>query len=339
MLKKVIIFFGRILRWFYHNLFLRLWLVFGGIIGISTTSTCPCCGQAASACPTGFSIIAISGGILAGIGVFYKQIEKFFRNIFKKNASETPCAEKRSRKWPFGWVLFSLTVIATMVLGNYFSISAAPQNTWQPAQRTANMCSLKSKTSPAHAGFASQASEKNCPIPTVPEKNAEQESAERSSKLSRMRAVIKEDGSVVIQKEEPDVIRYETAGFLELNDDIYDRLDFYEGKKAEITGYVYRRSDFQSTQFAVARGYIRCCLACGAVPVGPLCEWDHAPGLANDIWVKVEGIIARGHFKDTYYEESSDIPVIKVEKVERVPKLKSPYVYSRNSEMLSNKSA
>ncbi|MFA5168905.1 MAG: TIGR03943 family protein, partial [Candidatus Omnitrophota bacterium] len=333
-----------------------------------TLDHCPDCGQIASSCPTGLSIIVILGGILAGLGVFYKKIGRFFGKIFKRGVAEMPRAAKRSRKWSFGWVLFLLTAIAIIEFGNYFPIKAAPKNTWQPLHRTSSMCPLRTKVSPVAATPISQTLEKIDPITTILGKNPEKEltgnppkpdrmktaagtdakeektlpiqaspeiipeskPAEISPKPGRMRAVIHEDGSVEMQKEESGVVRYETAGFLELNDDIYDRLDLYEGKKSEITGYVYRRNDFQPNQFVVARGYVRCCLACGAVPVGPLCEWDRAPELANDTWVKVEGIITREYFKDDYYEEKGDIPLIKVEKVVRVSKPENPYVYARN---------
>jgi uncharacterized repeat protein (TIGR03943 family) len=282
-----------------------------------------------------------------------------------------PRIEKRLRKWPFGWALFFLTAFAIIEFGNCFPITTTtPQNTWQPAQQTSGMCPLRTKASLVPATPALQNSGQIQLVATIPKKNIEKQSekntrkpgamkvvsgaileekktiptqisplitpkekpVEISPKLERVHAVINGDGSVEMQKEELDVIHYETAGFLELNDDIYDRLDFYEGKKAEVAGYVYRRSDFQPNQFVVARGYIWCCLACGAVPVGPLCEWDRATELANNAWVKVEGTITREHFKDEYYEETGDIPIIQVAKVERIPKLKNIYIYARNQE-------
>ncbi|MFH0984144.1 MAG: TIGR03943 family protein [Candidatus Omnitrophota bacterium] len=294
------------------------------------------------------------------MGVFYKK-------LFKRGTAEMPRAAKQSRKWPFGWALFLLTVIAIIEFGNYFPINAAPKNQWQPKPRMPGMCPLRTNAAPIPPAPTLQNLEKIQPIATIPKKNLETQSArntqkpdakkvasgamlaekknipvqtspeiipkakpaESPAKLGRMKAVINEDGSVEMQKEEPDMIRYETAGFLELNDDMYNRLDFYEGKKVEITGYVYRRSDFKPNQFVVARSYMWCC-SFDASPVGPLCEWDRAPELTNDTWVKVEGLITREHFIDAYYEETGDIPIIKVEKIERVSKPENPYVYARN---------
>ena len=117
------------MNWIFHNLFLRLRLVFGGVIGISTSSTCPCCGQVASSYPTGLSIIVILGAILAGLGVCYKKISGFFEKLFRRKPAETPLPGKRSKQGLFGWGLFLLTLTAIIVIGNYFPAKPARENT------------------------------------------------------------------------------------------------------------------------------------------------------------------------------------------------------------------
>jgi uncharacterized repeat protein (TIGR03943 family) len=146
----------------------------------------------------------------------------------------------------------------------------------------------------------------------------------------QMRAVINPDGSVEIQKAPEGLIRYETWNFMELNDDIYDRINAYRGEKVQIEGYVYRRSDFEPGYFVAARLYMWCCAMCAA-PVGPLCKWDQANNLNDGDWIRVEGTIEPMLFHDTFEDASDDIPLIKVEKVERIPKLENPYVYLRNT--------
>jgi len=148
----------------------------------------------------------------------------------------------------------------------------------------------------------------------------------KKPKLERMSAVISPDGTVRVGEEEIEVVRFKDSNFLKLIDDLYDRISLYEGKQVEVSGFVFRRPDFKSNQFVVARLYMWCCAA-DTVPVGPLCKWDKIASFNDGVWVKVTGVIENEFFDDTYFNEKSDIPVIKVEKIERIEKLENPYLY------------
>jgi uncharacterized repeat protein (TIGR03943 family) len=404
MFKKILRFFQNIItairkafRWLYHNLFLRLWLVFAGLIGISTASSCPCCGQAAAACPAGFSIVAGLAGILALLGVFQKKARALLRKAF-------PLLTETGSRYVF-WGLLALTVIALSVSA-FFLIGKPPiEKEWSPAQQKIAKqadCPVQSSpvvsTSPAvkenvtvqhpsaetvqapslgtvpprhpEADFAEGSIPKRqnlrpsagaqddevqktlerlpnikvekpqvqtapptpadttslpAPVPAAPEKPSK-----NAEPPQQMRAVINPDGSVETQKDPEGLIRYETWNFIELNDDIYERINAYREKKIEIEGYVYRRKDFEPGYFVTARLYMWCCTF-DAAPIGPLCKWDRSSELKDGDWVRIEGTVEPMFFHDTFEDASGDIPLIKVEKVERIPKLENPYVYLRGS--------
>ena len=343
----------KILDWIFHNLFLKLWLTFGGLIGISTVTSCPCCGQ--PVCPTGLAIPIVLGGILAGFGVFGKKIRVFLGKFFGKEFVATPKPATPMRTRVLSWILILLAVIVALRFGSGFLVKTAPKHAWQ---RSIQRVFIPTAIVPPQTVVAQipkatvvqmekPAQNKPAQITVIPVQKMEKPLGEvkkvtakapvlkeekEKPKLKRMSAVIGPGGAVEIKTETIDLVRYETLGFLELNDDIYARLDLYAGKKAEIQGFVYRRSDFKPNQFVVARSYMWCC-AFDAAPVGPLCEWDRASELANGAWIKVEGVITKEHFEDSYYKENGDIPVIKVEKVEEISKLENPYVYARNQKI------
>lgn len=348
--KKILAAFKKSIDWLYRNWFLRLWLTFGGLIGISTVTSCPCCGQ--PACPTGLAIPVILGGVLAGFGFFGKKIREFFGKCFgwKSAVIQKPPASTRTRV--LYWVLILLVVITALRFGSSFLVKPVPKHSWQPARRvfTPKIAVLPQSAvtqTPIAPVVRTEkpAQNKSAQVIVIPVQTMEKPLGEVKNvtakapvlkgerpKLKRMSAVIGPSGAVEIKTETIDLVRYETVGFMELNDDMYARLNLYEGKKAEIQGFVYRRSDFKPHQFVVARSYMWCC-AFDAAPIGPLCEWDRASELADGDWIKVEGVITKEHFEDSYYKESGDIPVIKIEKVERIPKLESPYVYARNQKI------
>jgi uncharacterized repeat protein (TIGR03943 family) len=362
------------ISWFYHNLFMRLWLVFAGLIGISTTSVCPCCGQAAASCPTGFSLIAGLAGILALLGVFQKKTRAFLRRVFPfLTETQSHCAF-------WGFILF---LVATFMFTGY-QLAGKPlvQKEWSPGQRKIfkktsvsvlpapivtpppaaeekenkltkqevpplalkqdsalsrpekpvrvnsfkENSTLMAETAPALPVSATQTSASIAPASPV----KVEEPLQETEPPTRMRAIINPDGSVEFQKNPEGLIRYETWNFMELNDDIYERINAYRGKKVEIEGYVYRRSDFEPGYFVTARLYMWCCTF-DAAPVGPLCKWNRADELKDGAWIRVEGTIEPMFFHDTFEDASDDIPLIKVEKVERIPKLENPYVYLRGT--------
>lgn len=338
---------ARFLEWLYHNLFMRLWLGFAGLIGISTMSTCPCCGQ--PACPTGFAIPAVLGGVLAGLGIFRKKIGAFFGKFFLKKFDTASRPAPLTRTRVLSWILILLVIAVVVRFGNSYFVKAAPKHMWQqPMERVVNPRAI----APPHTVVAQTpkttdaliekpAENKLTQVAAIPVQNKDKplsgikkgsgeakspEGIKETPRLERMRALIGPDGAVQIKKEIIDVVHYETLRFLEMNDDIYARLDLYEGKKVEIEGFVFRRSDFKPNQFVTARLYMWCC-AFDAAPVGPLCESTRASDFENNAWVRVEGTITK------QFDDNAFIPVIQVEKVTRIPKPESPYVYTARNKV------
>lgn len=128
---------SRFLGWLYHNLFMRMWLGFAGLIGITTVSTCPCCAQ--TACPAGFAIPAVLGGVLAGLGIFHKKIGAFFRKSFRKKIVTAASSSTLMRTRVLSWILILLAIAVVVRFGNSSFVRTAPKHTWQqPMQRVLN---------------------------------------------------------------------------------------------------------------------------------------------------------------------------------------------------------
>lgn len=331
--KKLIHTLAKFLGWLYHNLFMRLWLAFAGLIGISTASACPCCGQVAAACPAGFSLVAGLAAVLAAFGFFQKKARTLLRKIF-------PFLTENGSRYVF-WGLILAALIACSVLGFRLFGKHLVQKEWSPVQQKAVKQASAPVLSdpsldliPAAKGIGikdSSAPSGKTPPSIVPASHVKPAELLQETELpTQMRATIHPDGSIEIQKAPEGLVRYETWNFMELNDDIYERLTVYRGKKVEIEGFVYRRSDFEPGYFVTARLYMWCCAA-DAAPVGPLCKWDRASELKDGDWIRVGGTIEPMLFHDTFEDASGDIPLIKVEKVERIPKRGNPFVYLRGT--------
>ncbi|MEL7565282.1 MAG: TIGR03943 family protein [Dehalobacterium sp.] len=102
--------------------------------------------------------------------------------------------------------------------------------------------------------------------------------------------------------------------------EIYERIDIYQGIEIETSGFVFRIDGFSQEQFVPARMMMVCCAA-DAQPVGFLCRYDKADALPSDSWVKVTGIISR----TTY--DGEIIPLIAAKKVVVIERPDNDYVY------------
>lgn len=110
---------------------------------------------------------------------------------------------------------------------------------------------------------------------------------------------------------------YNFVGWL---NEIYGRLDVYEGIEIETSGFVFRIDDFPQDQFVPARMMMVCCAA-DTQPVGFLCRYDKADALPSDTWVRVTGKIDR----ITY--DGEVIPIIEVDEAEAMEKPDIDYIY------------
>lgn len=108
--------------------------------------------------------------------------------------------------------------------------------------------------------------------------------------------------------------------FVQWLQEIYDNLGKYEGKKIEVTGFVFKSKDFKENEFAPARLMMACCTA-DLQPIGLLCRYDKASELKQDTWLKVTGTIK------TVDYDGEKTPVIVAESVVSADKPKNEYVY------------
>ncbi len=103
-------------------------------------------------------------------------------------------------------------------------------------------------------------------------------------------------------------------------EEIYNNLDQYEGKKIQVTGFVYKDNQFGENEFVSARMLMVCCAA-DMQTIGFLCKYEGASELTSDTWIKVSGTIEKGEF------EGSEMTVIAVNQIESIETPENEYVY------------
>jgi putative membrane protein len=107
---------------------------------------------------------------------------------------------------------------------------------------------------------------------------------------------------------------------------IEDNFEKYKGRKVIITGFVYKENNFKSDEFVAARLFMSCCAADSQV-IGLMSKWEKATTLDKDEWVKIGGTIDSTKYKDSQTGKEMNIPLIKVDKVEKIQKPDNPFIY------------
>lgn len=102
--------------------------------------------------------------------------------------------------------------------------------------------------------------------------------------------------------------------------EIYENIEKYNGKKIQVSGFVFKDEQFEDNEFVSARMMMVCCAA-DIQPIGFLCRYDNAAELKVDTWIRVYGTIEKGEFNGNV------IPVIEADKVENTEKPEFDYVY------------
>jgi len=93
----------------------------------------------------------------------------------------------------------------------------------------------------------------------------------------------------------------------------------YLGMKIKFTGYIYRVLDFEENQFVLARDMV-ISSDFQTVVVGFLCEYEKATEFEDSCWVVIEGEITKGEYR-------GEIPIIKIEKIEKTNQPSEEFVY------------
>lgn len=117
-----------------------------------------------------------------------------------------------------------------------------------------------------------------------------------------------------------DTIVMNDSNFVKWIQEISDNMGKYEGKKIELTGFVFKDKSFKANEFVPARFMMACCTA-DLQPVGFLSRYDRAAELKQDTWIKMTGKIEIVNYK------GEKTPIIVAENIQKTAKPKSDYVY------------
>jgi uncharacterized repeat protein (TIGR03943 family) len=97
-------------------------------------------------------------------------------------------------------------------------------------------------------------------------------------------------------------------------------INSFNGKEAQIIGFIYKEPTYPNDQVMVARFTVSCCVA-DASAIGLPVKWDKAPDLAQDTWVQVKGTFQVGDFR------GNTVPILNASSVEVVNQPEHPYLY------------
>lgn len=99
-----------------------------------------------------------------------------------------------------------------------------------------------------------------------------------------------------------------------------DDLSSFNGREADVVGFVYREPTFPPDTFMVARFTVSCCVA-DASAIGLAVRSEGSDSLTADTWVRVKGTFELGEFR------GDSVPILTAETVETVPQPDHPYLY------------
>ena len=115
------------------------------------------------------------------------------------------------------------------------------------------------------------------------------------------------------------VYKIETKNYTNVLKAVHDDIDTYIGQKIEFSGYVYRVYDLEENQFVLARDMV-VSSDFKTLVVGFLCSCDKAKDFKDGTWVNITGEITKGYYH-------GDIPVIKIETIEKIEMPRDNMVY------------
>ncbi|MCB2290711.1 TIGR03943 family protein [Clostridium sp. CS001] len=142
------------------------------------------------------------------------------------------------------------------------------------------------------------------------ESNTPQNNVLKSSQLSK--------GETVIMTNEDFISNYE---------DIYGNSCKYVDRAINMKGFIYKQKGLMEEEFILSRILVSCCMADVQI-VGLLCDYKGEVVLNEGEFISIEGILGEREYKDTKSGESVIIPVIKVNRLEKIDKLSNEYIYN-----------
>jgi putative membrane protein len=97
-----------------------------------------------------------------------------------------------------------------------------------------------------------------------------------------------------------------------------DNLASFNGRQANVIGFVYREPSFPEGQFMIARFTISCCVADSSAIGLPVVWAEEVP---IDQWVNIQGTFELGDFR------GEQVPLLVATQVERIDQPEHPYIY------------
>lgn len=154
--------------------------------------------------------------------------------------------------------------------------------------------------------------------------NPQLDNSDDSQKSAEIENSVKSDSAknkdINSKKIENGIIKVNDENYIATLDELMINPNNYVGKTIEITGFVFRDTDFSDNDFVIGRLSMICCAADMQI-VGLMCNMENAKSLKNDTWLKVKGKIKIG----TYYRKK--MPVIDVKEIQSISKPENEYVY------------
>jgi len=99
-----------------------------------------------------------------------------------------------------------------------------------------------------------------------------------------------------------------------------DDITSFNGKEANVVGFVYREATFPDDQFMVARFTVSCCVA-DASAIGLPVDAANAASFPTDTWVSIKGTLKMDTFR------GDDWPVLQATTIEQIEQPEHPYLY------------
>ncbi len=99
-----------------------------------------------------------------------------------------------------------------------------------------------------------------------------------------------------------------------------DDITSFNGKEANVIGFVYREGTFAENEFMLARFTVSCCVA-DASALGLPVTSDQASQFPADTWVQIKGTLKVGKFKGDNW------PILQAVSIEKIAQPEHPYLY------------
>ncbi len=99
-----------------------------------------------------------------------------------------------------------------------------------------------------------------------------------------------------------------------------DDVTSFNGKQANVIGFVYREGTYPDNQFMVARFTVSCCVA-DASAIGLPVISDKASDFPADTWVQISGTLKVGKFKGDNW------PILQAATITKIDQPEHPYLY------------